>query len=107
MYSNNTSNSTSKLVTASKQNTCPQHLTEWVEGSAVNEAIGNLNIESVTAAELNERIQPKDTIKTGGWWCRGVNWPTGVKMGNRYGQGKPDKPHQPKRSEERRVGKEC
>ncbi len=72
----------------------PSHLTEWVEGSAVSEAIATLAIESLTADELNERIRPATPIKTGGWWCRGVNWRTGEPMGNRYGQGKPDKPHQ-------------
>jgi putative DNA primase/helicase len=72
----------------------PSHLTEWVEGSAVDETIATLAIESLTADELNERIRPATPIKTGGWWCRGVNWRTGEPMGNRYGQGKPDKPHQ-------------
>jgi putative DNA primase/helicase len=71
----------------------PSHLTEWVEGSAVDETIATLAIESLTADELNERIRPATPIKTGGWWCRGVNWRTGEPMGNRYGQGKPDKPH--------------
>src|SRR3569832_1065499 len=72
----------------------PLHLIEWVEGSAVDEAIASLAIESLTADELNDRIKPKTPIKTGGWWVRGVNWRTGEPMGNRYGQGKPDKPHQ-------------
>jgi putative DNA primase/helicase len=72
----------------------PSHLTEWVEGSAVDEAIATLAIESLTADELNERIRPATPINTGGWWCRGVNWRTGEPMGNRYGQGKPDNPHQ-------------
>ena len=80
-----------------------KHLTEWVEGSAVSEAIARLSIESLTATELNERIQPKDPIKNDGWWCRGVNWQTGAKMGNRYGQGKPDKPHQPENSKPRKY----
>ena len=71
----------------------PSHLTEWVEGSAVDEAIARLAIESLSADELNDRIRPASPIKTGGWWCRGVNWRTGEPMGNRYGQGKPDKPH--------------
>jgi len=74
----------------------PSHLSEWVEGSGVSEAIAQLAIESLTADELNERIKPATPIKTGGWWCRGVNWRTGVPMGNRYGQGKPDKPHRVK-----------
>ncbi|WP_377476888.1 MAG: DUF3854 domain-containing protein [Microcoleus anatoxicus] len=81
----------------------PKHLTEWVEGSVVSEAIARLNIESLTAKELNERIQPKDPIKTDGWWCRGVNWRTGARMGNCYGQGKPDKPHQPEGSKPRKY----
>ncbi|MEG4318635.1 MULTISPECIES: DUF3987 domain-containing protein [unclassified Microcoleus] len=80
-----------------------KHLTEWVEGSAVSEAIARLSIESLTATELNERIQPKDPIKDGGWWCRGVNWRTGAKMGNRYGQSKPDKPHHPEGSKPRKY----
>ena len=70
------------------------HLNEWVIGSAVDETIARLAIESLTAAELNERIRPQNPIQTGGWWVRGVNWRTGEPMGNRYGQGKPDKPHQ-------------
>jgi len=70
------------------------HVTEWVEGSVVDETIARLAIESLTADELNERIKPGTPIKTGGWWVRGVNWRTGEPMGNRYGQGKPDKPHQ-------------
>jgi hypothetical protein len=80
-----------------------KHLTEWVEGSAVNEAIARLNIESLTDKEFNERIRPKEPIKTGGWWCRGVNWRTGVFMGTWYGQGKPDKPHHPEGSKERKY----
>lgn len=70
------------------------HRNEWVIGSAVDEIIARLAIESLTAAELNERIRPQNPIQTGGWWVRGVNWRTGEPMGNRYGQGKPDKPHQ-------------
>jgi KaiC/GvpD/RAD55 family RecA-like ATPase len=70
------------------------HLNEWVTGSAVNKSIATLAIESLTAAELTERIKPQTPIQTGGWWVRGVNWRTGEPMGNRYGQGKPDKPHQ-------------
>jgi putative DNA primase/helicase len=80
-----------------------KHLTEWCEGSAVNEAIARLNIESLTDKEFNERIRPKVPIKTGGWWCRGVNWRTGVFMGTWYGQGKPDKPHHPEGSKERKY----
>jgi putative DNA primase/helicase len=74
----------------------PSHLSEWVEDSGVSNTIAQLAIESLTADELNERIKPATPIETGGWWCRGVNWRTGVPMGNRYGQGKPDKPHRVK-----------
>ncbi|MEG4508474.1 DUF3854 domain-containing protein [Microcoleus sp. F6_B4] len=81
----------------------PKHLAEWVEGSAVSEAIASLNIESLTAKELNERIRPKEPIKTGGWWCRGVQWKTGERASNWYGQGKPDKPHQPEGSKPRKY----
>lgn len=91
MYSNDTSNSAFPQFNGF----IPKHLTEWVEGSAVSEAIARLNIESLTAKELNERIRPKESIKTGGWWCRGVLWRTGARASNWYGQGKPDKPHQP------------
>jgi len=80
-----------------------KHLAEWCEGSAVNEAIARLSIESLTAKEFNERIRPKEPIKTGGWWCSGVNWRTGEFMGTWYGQGKPDKPHHPEGSNERRY----
>jgi putative DNA primase/helicase len=80
-----------------------KHLTEWVEGSAVSEAIASLNIESLTVKEFNERIRPKEPIKTGGWWCRGVLWKTGERAGNWYGQGKPDKPHQPEGSKPRKY----
>jgi putative DNA primase/helicase len=80
-----------------------KHLAEWCEESAVNEAITRLNIESLTDKEFNERIRPKELIKTGGWWCRGVNWRTGVFMGTWYGQGKPDKPHHPEGSKERKY----
>ncbi|MEG3967489.1 DUF3854 domain-containing protein [Microcoleus sp. T2B6] len=80
-----------------------KHLAEWCEGSAVSEAIARLNIESLTAKELNEHVRPKEHIKTGGWWCRGVNWRTGVFMGTWYGQGKPDKPHHPEGSKERKY----
>ena len=71
----------------------PAHLAEWVEGSAVSEEIAQLNIESLSADELNERIKPATPIQTEGWWVRGVNWRSGEPMGNRYGQGKPAKPH--------------
>ena len=80
-----------------------KHLSEWCEGSAVNEAIARLSIESLTAKQFNERIRPKEPIKTGGWWCGGVNWRTGEFMGTWYGQGKPDKPHHPKGSDERKY----
>jgi KaiC/GvpD/RAD55 family RecA-like ATPase len=83
------------LQTAQKSDHVSEaHLNEWVTGSAVNKSIATLAIESLTAAELNERIRPQTPIQTGGWWVRGVNWRTGEPMGNRYGQGKPDKPHQ-------------
>jgi putative DNA primase/helicase len=71
----------------------PAHLNEWVAGSAVSEEIAQLNIESLKVKEINERVKPKTRIKTPGWWCRGVNWRTGEPMGNRYGQAKPDHPH--------------
>lgn len=71
----------------------PAHLSEWVEGSAVSEEIARLNIESLSADELNERVKPKTPIQTGGWWTGGVNWRTGLPMGTRYGQAKPDQPH--------------
>ena len=80
-----------------------KHLAEWCEESAVNEAIARLNIESLTDKEFNERIRPKELIKTGGWWCSGVNWRTGEFMGVWYGQGKPDKPHHPEGSKERKY----
>jgi len=80
-----------------------KHLTEWVEGSAVSEEIASLNIESLTVKELNERIRPKEPIKTGGWWCRGVIWRTGERASNWYGQGKPDKAHQPEGSKPRKY----
>jgi hypothetical protein len=80
-----------------------KHLSEWCEGSAVNEAIARLSIESLTAKQFNERIRPKEPIKTGGWWCGGVNWRTGEFMGTWYGQGKPDKPHHPEGSDERKY----
>jgi len=80
-----------------------KHLIEWCERSAVNEAIARLNIESLSAKEFNERVRPKEPIKTGGWWCCGVNWRTGAFMGTWYGQGKPDKPHHPEGSKERRY----
>jgi putative DNA primase/helicase len=71
----------------------PAHFDEWVKKSLVSPEITRLSIESLTSPELNERIKPKNPIQTGGWWCRGVNWRTGLPMGNRYGQGKPDKKH--------------
>jgi len=80
-----------------------KHIIEWVEGSAVSEAIARLNIESLTAKEFNERVRLKERIKTGGWWCRGVQWRDGDKASNWYGQGKPDKPHHPEGSKERKY----
>jgi len=80
-----------------------KHLSEWVEGSAVSEAIARLNVESLTVKEFNEIVRPREPIKTGGWWCRGVNWRTGGFMGTWYGQGKPDKPHHPEGSKERKY----
>lgn len=71
----------------------PAHLKEWTEGSGVSEAIARLNIQSLTAEEMNAFIKPGKPIQTGGWWCRGVNWRTGLPMGDMFGQGKPDKPH--------------
>jgi putative DNA primase/helicase len=98
MYDNN--NPMDGQFSSTPKNLSNKHLIEWCEGSAVNEAIARLNIESLTDKEFNERIRPKELIKTGGWWCRGVNWRTGVFMGTWYGQGKPDKAHHPEGSKE-------
>jgi putative DNA primase/helicase len=98
MYDNN--NPTDGQFSSTPKYLSSKHLAEWCEGSAVNEAIARLNIESLTDKEFNERIRPKERIKTGGWWCSGVNWRTGVFMGTWYGQGKPDKPHHPEGSKE-------
>jgi putative DNA primase/helicase len=81
----------------------PKHLKEWVEGSAVSEAIARLNLESLTIKEMNERVRPKESIKTGGWWCSGVQWRDGDRASNWYGQGKPDKPHHPEGFDERKY----
>lgn len=74
-----------------------RHISEWTQGSAVSEAIARLNIESLPAAEMNQRVyghqNPKNPIKHGGWWCRGVNWRSGQPLGASAGQGKPDQPH--------------
>ena len=80
-----------------------KHLKEWVEGSAVSEAIARLNLESLTIKEMNERVRPKELIKTGGWWCSGVQWRDGDRASNWYGQAKPDKPHHPEGSDERKY----
>ena len=101
MYDNN--NPMNGQFSSTAKYLSSKHLAEWCEGSAVNEAIARLNIESLTAKELNERIRPKEPIKTGGWWGRGVNWRTGEWMGTWYGQGKPDKPHHPEGSKERKY----
>jgi putative DNA primase/helicase len=91
------------MASISRKRINPKHLIEWVEGSAVNEAIASLNIESLSVKEMNEHVRPKEPIKTGGWWCGGVNWRTGMPMGTWYGQGKPDKPHHPEGSKERKY----
>lgn len=70
-----------------------QHLREWTEDSGVSDAIATLNIESLTADELNARVKPKYPIQTPGWWCRGVNWRNGQPMGMFYGQARPDEKH--------------
>jgi len=101
MYDNN--NPMDGQFSSTPKNLSSKHLIEWCEGSVVNEAIARLNIESLTDKEFNERIRPKELIKTGGWWCRGVNWRTGVFMGTWYGQGKPDKAHHPEGSKERKY----
>jgi hypothetical protein len=101
MYDNN--NPMNGQFSSTARYLSSKHLAEWCEGSAVNEAIARLSIESLTAKEFNERIRPKEPIKTGGWWCGGVNWRTGVFMGPWYGQGKPDKPHHPEGSDERKY----
>lgn len=71
----------------------PKHLTEWVDGSGVDEAIARANLESLPKKEFNLRVKPAKEIATGGWWVRGVNWFNGKPMGERDGQGKPDRPH--------------
>ncbi|NES95727.1 MAG: DUF3854 domain-containing protein [Desertifilum sp. SIO1I2] len=82
-------------TSTTKQN--PRHISEWTQGSAVSEAIARLNIESLTAAEMNQRVygqaNPKTPIKHDGWWCRGVNWRNGQPLGESAGQGKPDQKH--------------
>ena len=70
-----------------------EHLTEWTVKSGVSEEIATLNIESLSADELNARVKPKYPIQTPGWWCRGVNWRNGQPMGMFYGQARPDKEH--------------
>jgi putative DNA primase/helicase len=99
----NHSNPIDGQVSSTAKYLSTKHLAEWCEGSAVDEAIASVNIESLTAKELNERIRPKERIKTGGWWCRGVLWRTGERAGNWYGQGKPDKSHQPEGSRPRKY----
>uniref|UniRef100_UPI00403F69AD DUF3854 domain-containing protein n=1 Tax=Microcoleus sp. OTE_8_concoct_300 TaxID=2964710 RepID=UPI00403F69AD len=101
MYDNN--NPMNGQFSSTAKYLSSKHLAEWCEGSAVDEAIARLNIESLTVKELNERIRPKELIKTGGWWCRGVQWKTGKLASNWYGQGKPDKPHQPFGSKPRKY----
>ena len=71
----------------------PKHLSEWVDGSGVDEAIARANLESLPKKEFNLRVKPAKEIATGGWWVRGVNWRTGQPLGARDGQGKPDRPH--------------
>lgn len=70
-----------------------EHLSEWTVTSGVSEEIARLNLESLSAEELNSRIKPARPIETGGWWCRGVNWRNGQQMGMFFGQAKPDKEH--------------
>lgn len=70
-----------------------KHLSEWVDGSGVDEAIARANLESLPKKEFNLRVKPAKEIATGGWWVRGVNWFNGKPMGERDGQGKPDRPH--------------
>lgn len=70
-----------------------KHLSEWVDGSGVDEAIARANLESLNKKDFNLRVKPAKEIATGGWWCRGVNWRTGQPLGDRDGQGKPDRPH--------------
>jgi putative DNA primase/helicase len=73
-----------------------KYLDDWVNESGVNLGIALLNIEGLTAEEANERLGRKNPIKkvkTGGWWCGGVNWKNGQPMGNRFGQFKPETRH--------------
>ncbi|KKD35752.1 DUF3854 domain-containing protein [Limnoraphis robusta] len=73
-----------------------KYLDDWVNESGVNLGIALLNIEGLTAEEANERLGRKNPIKkvkTGGWWCGGVNWRNGQPMGNRFGQFKPEIKH--------------
>src|SRR4028118_155119 len=98
MYDNN--NPMNGQFSSTPKYLSSKHLIEWCEGSAVNEAIARLSIESLTSKEFNERIRPKEPIKTGGWWCSGVQWRTGELASNWYGQAKPDKPHHPEGSDE-------
>lgn len=70
-----------------------KHLTEWVDGSGVDEAIARANLESLPKKEFNLRVKPASEIRSGGWWVRGVNWRDGRPLGPRDGQGKPDIPH--------------
>jgi hypothetical protein len=70
----------------------PEALREWVDGSAVNEAIVRLNVESLKGYApfeclfYSDKIQRLNTgrlsgwilkryshIEQGGWWCSGVN----------------------------------
>ncbi|HEY9296150.1 MAG TPA: hypothetical protein VIQ31_07215 [Phormidium sp.] len=69
-----------------------RHFQEWTEGSVVEAAIAQLNIESVTAAEAAQRLG--FPVKENGWWCRGVNWRNGTPMGSSFGQFKPNQPHE-------------
>ncbi|MEG4851692.1 DUF3987 domain-containing protein [Microcoleus sp. B5-D4] len=86
-----------------KVSSTAKYLIEWCEDSKVAEAIAKQNIESLSVKEFNERVRPKEPIKTGGWWSRGVQWRTGEPAGNWCGQGKPDKPHQPEGSKPRKY----
>lgn len=73
----------------------PHHLAEWVDGSAVKEEIARLNIESLKGqAEIASFLGWNAYKHTPGWVVRGVNPRTGEKMGDKFGQFKPDKPIQ-------------
>lgn len=89
-------NKNNSVVLSQPDTILPQHLEEWVVGSAVNEDIARLNVRSMDADTAAEQLGFGKGKLPEGWWVSGVSSLTGRQKNPPFGQFKPDVPFKTK-----------